>query len=116
MENMQEFSIFANYKTDPNGSVVVAWHNFWLFDSTDGWYGAGGAINLRQGGTYIDPTGTSGKFVGSELDLTYNRKLNANSSISFGVAFFSPGSFIKNVNPSQDKNQVWGYGMLSMKF
>lgn len=114
--NMQELSLHTNIKTDPNGSVLVSWHNFWLFDATDGWYGAGGGINPRPGGNYIDPTGSSGKFVGSELDLTYNRKLDANRSLSLGIAFFSPGSFIKNMSANQEKTQVWGYGMFSMKF
>lgn len=115
--NMQELSLHATYKTDPNGSLVLAWHQFWLFDKTDGWYGAGGGQNAKPGGgTYIDPTGASGANVGSEIDLTYNRKLNSQSSISLGITWFQPGSFIKNLNPGQDRRQVWGYGMVSFKF
>lgn len=114
--NMQELSFHIGYKTDPNGSLSLAWHQFWLFDKTDGWYGAGGGVNPRPGGTYSDPTGASGREIGSEIDLTYNRKLDSQSSLSFGIAWFEPGSFIKNLNTGQDRRQVWGYGMVSYKF
>ncbi|MBL8061268.1 MAG: alginate export family protein [Chthonomonas sp.] len=114
--NMQELSLHASYKTDPNGTLLLAWHNFWLFDATDAWYGATGGINPRPGGTYVDPTGASGRHVGSEIDITYNRKLGANGSSSIGFAVFRPGGFVKNLNPAQDRLQYWGYWMVNYKF
>jgi len=114
--NMQELAAHFVFKTDAASSVAIGWHHFWLFDKTDGWYGAGGAINTRPGGSYIDPSGNSGRYVGSELDITYNRRLNAFGSISVGMSWFDPGAFVTAVNGGNGKTQVWAFGMIGYRF
>lgn len=114
--NMKEITFFANYKTDPNGSLKVAYHNFWLFDDTDAWYGVTGAPNARFGGTFVDGTGASGDDVGSELDIEYTRSFGKNGTFALGFAVFEPGDFIKSLVGGASKRSTWGYAQYSIKF
>ena len=114
--NMEEVTLLATHKTDPKGSITFGWHNFWLFDATDGWYSAGGPINARAGGLYQDPTGSSGRHLGTEFDLQYSRVINPSSTLTCGIAVFQPGGFVKSFNPGASRNQVWAYGALTYKF
>lgn len=114
--NMQEITAHLVYKPDSLSSLAVGWHHFWLFDKTDGWYGAGGGINSRPGGSFIDPTGSSGRYVGTELDLTYNRKLGNVGSLSIGVSWFDPGTFVTRLNGGNGRTQIWGFAMFGYRF
>lgn len=114
--NMQELTLKARYKTDPSGTLLLAWHNFWLFDKSDSWYGAGGGANRRSGGTFTDPTGSSGRDLGWELNIEYQRALSKGWSVSLGWAVFEPGGFVKNLAGGPTKSQQWGFAMLSARF
>jgi hypothetical protein len=73
-------------------------------------------INKGNGVTFLDPTGASGTDVGDEFDLSGGYKLNANFLLDGGIGIFRPGHFVKSFSNSGDKNQVWMYLQLKLRF
>ena len=67
----------------------VQYHRFWLADSTDALYNAGGVATRRSA------TGAAGNDVGQELDFTLNFHLNKQSDILVGYNYFFAGDFIR---------------------
>lgn len=114
--NMQELTLRARYKTDPSGTLLLAWHNFWLFDPSDSWYRASGGVNRRVGGTFTDPTGRSGRDLGWEFNISYQRSVAKGWNLSLGWAVFEPGGFVKSLAGGPTTSQQWGFAMLSARF
>lgn len=73
----------------------ASFHTFWLNDQTDALYNAGGAVTRR------DSTGTSGREIGHELDLTMLWKLDVHSSVLLGYSHFWDSDFIRQTGASQ---------------
>lgn len=74
-------------------------HAFWLANSRDFWYGAGGGPNRTTGGVaYQDPTGAAGTEVGQELDLVVTVNPHPQVSLQAGYGHFFSGGFISRVN------------------
>jgi hypothetical protein len=114
--NIQELAVKASYKTKGGASFKFGHHHFWLFDKKDGFYGAGGGLNKGLGGAnLIDPTGASGRYLGSEFDLEYSRPIGKSASVAAGVATFTPGGFIKARNGGSAKAQNWLYVKYEIK-
>jgi hypothetical protein len=68
----------------------VQFHSFWLANSKDALYNAGGnAIRF-------DPTGRSGTHVGEELDLVYNFHLSKHADVLTGFSYLWGGDFLQN--------------------
>lgn len=108
--NIQELAVKASYKTKSGATFKFGHHHFWLFDKKDGFYGAGGGLNKGLGGAnLIDPTGASGRYLGSEFDLDYSRPIGKNATLAAGVSTFTPGGFIKARNGGSAKAQNWFY-------
>jgi hypothetical protein len=76
------------------------YHYFTLDKAKDGWYSPG-AVQRR------DKTGSSGRELGHEVDLTAKMKLSDYLEILFGYSFFIPGEFVKNTGPSPTAQ--WGF-------
>jgi hypothetical protein len=114
--NMKELAFDVTYKPDAKLNVGLQYHVFQLYDNKDGWYGAGGTLNKRVGGSYIDATGAAGGDVGQEIELCGTYALNKNHVLQFGVAKFLPGSFIKSFNGSATRDQYWCYFGITSKF
>lgn len=94
--------------------IKFQYWKYWLANAKDGWYNASGILNKSGKTALIDPTGNSGRDLGSELDLELATRTGP-VIWSFGVASFSPGSFVNNLVGHQDK-QTWGYLQANYKF
>ncbi|MEQ1822176.1 MAG: alginate export family protein [Fimbriimonadaceae bacterium] len=114
--NMEEVAFGVEHQFDPKFGAKLHWHKFGLRDASDGWYGAGGGINRGALGAFIDPTGASGKDVGSEIDFELSYKLNPRTSFAGGFGIFTPGNFIKARNGGVADKQTWMYLMGQIRF
>jgi len=76
--------------------AAAAFHAFWLTEEKDALYNAGGAPTRR------DPTGDSGREIGTELDLTVAWKIDPHQSILLGYSHFWDSNFIINTGKSED--------------
>jgi len=66
---------------------------WWLADSRDGLYAAGGALVARVA------NGAASSHVGQELDLQMSRSLTAQLQLAGGLAHIFPGGFLKQATP-----------------
>ncbi|MGE0002489.1 MAG: alginate export family protein [Fimbriimonadaceae bacterium] len=114
--NMQEIALRSKIAVDEQSDMSLAVRKFWLFDSKDAWYGAGGGPNRGPAGPFLDPTGGSGRDLGTEIDFEYGLKLGARGGINLGAALFVPGHFVKNQVAGPIRNQLWFYASSSFKF
>ncbi|RYG26709.1 hypothetical protein EON82_02310 [bacterium] len=114
-QNSREISFGVTHRPRPNLSLRAAYHRFWLADAKDAWYNALGVPNGRVGGVFVDPTGRSGRDLGSEIDLEATYGFRKNITFSGGVAAFSPGSFVRRVS-GDDRTQVFGYLQAQFRF
>jgi hypothetical protein len=114
-KNMNELALGLDLKARNDLLVRASWHGFSLRDSSDAWYGAGGAPNRFAGGTYVDPTGTSGRDVGNEIDLEAAWTVNKAFTLSGGVATFNPGTFVRKLSGNGDR-QYWGFLQAQYRF
>jgi len=114
-QNSREFSFGVTHRPRPNLSLRAAYHHFWIEDAKDAWYNALGAPNGRVGGLFVDPTGGSGRDLGSEVDLEAVYGFRKNITFSGGIASFSPGGFVRRVG-GDDRTQVFGYVQAQFRF
>jgi hypothetical protein len=70
-------------------------HFFWLADSEDALYNAGGAV-VRPGGS------SDGTYVGSELDLTATWRLDRHASALLGYSHFFADGVLSDSGPAED--------------
>lgn len=115
-KNMNEFAVQLDHKLNAKTDLKARWSSFTLRDPSDAWYGASGAANKRPGGTFVDPTGTSGRDLGSEFNLEATYRLNKVYTLSGGIGMFSPGDFVKKVNGGNADTQSWGYIQVQIRF
>jgi hypothetical protein len=69
------------------------YHSWWLMDSHDALYNAGGAVVARL------PAGATSTHVGQELDAQLSLPLTPQLALSTGVAHIFPGAFLKQTTP-----------------
>ena len=69
------------------------YHYFRLDEAKDAWYYPGKAIRR-------DTTGSSGREMGHEVDLTVRKKISGRLEILGGICFFLPGEFVKKTGGS----------------
>jgi hypothetical protein len=116
-KNMNQLVLGLDIKPDAKSDLRFSWRAFSLRDPRDAWYGASGAPNKRPGGgNFIDPTGLSGRDVGSEMDFDSSFKYDKNTTIQFGLAIFTPGRFIRNLNGGTAMRQCWGYLSVQVRY
>ena len=116
LRNMNEVSLKVSHDFTKKFSGLISWHRFTLRDASDGWYGDSGSINRGPNGNYIDPTGTSGRHTGDELDFDLRYTLDSRTTFNGGFAIFSPGGFVKRLNGGSAQRQLWGYLSVTYKF
>ncbi|MFZ4507512.1 MAG: alginate export family protein [Fimbriimonas sp.] len=119
LRNVVNLAVGADFKASKFTKVRLEWNNFSLFDASDAWYGASGAVNKRAGGSFVDPTGASGKAVGNELSLWATTTLTKHSVFNYGLSYFLPGKFIKSSvfnSGTNTKDQIWLVAQYSWKF
>jgi hypothetical protein len=95
-QNVHNIRTGVDMKLLKNLSAGVHVHNFWLAEESDALYNAGGAP-LRR-----DATGSSGSYVGSEIDLIFKLKIDRHSSVVAGYSHFFTGTFIEGTGPDDD--------------
>ncbi len=115
-KNMTEIAFGVVHQLNPKVDVSGHFHQFSLRDPADGWYGAGGSFNRGINGDFIDPTGQSGRDVGSELDLDVTFRYRKDTTIAGGIGMFNPGSFVKTLNSGNSDRQTWFYLQIGFKF
>ena len=114
--NMEELSFGIEYQCNPKWTLKTTWHKFALRNATDAWYGAGGRPNVGALGPFVDPTGSSGKDVGSEFNIELIFKQSARVTLSAGIGVFAPGNFVKIENGGTADTQYWGFAMAQFKY
>jgi hypothetical protein len=80
----------------------IQYHVFWLSEEKDGWFNAGLA-QIRR-----DPTGSSGNFVGQELDITMKYALVPPFAVMWlGYAHFFPGEYVDETGSDEERDFVF---------
>ena len=81
-------------------TLWLQYHHFWLDQSRDALYNAGG-VAIRR-----DPTGAAGRNVGDELDVVVNFHLAHNSDLMVGYSHLFGGDFLTNT-PGPDNSEFF---------
>jgi hypothetical protein len=117
LRNMQHIGCGFDLKPTKKLDMQLYYSILQLQDKTDAWYGSGGAINKTySGGSYLDATGSRGRDLGQEIDLTGNYQLTKELQLNFGVAMFMPGSYVKSFQSGNHSDQYWSYVGITAKF
>ncbi len=87
-QNVIDLSAGVSAKPLEKLTVQLHGHLFWRADNDDALYNAGGGV-VRPGAAAND------RFVGSELDLLLEYRINRHLTASFGYSHFFPGAFIE---------------------
>lgn len=112
--NIQEFAIKAEAPLSGNLTFRAEYHRFWLFDAADGFY-KGSSLNKGLSGNLIDPTGSSGRDLGSEIDLLLTLDTSGVEWL-LGYSSFSPGNFIRSMNGGVSSTRGYWYLSAGYKF
>jgi len=92
-QNLREFRIDLILAPAKTLTFRGEYHLFGLDEAKDFWYFPGKA--LRR-----DITGSSGRLLGHEIDLTVRKKLSGWLELLSGASFFLPGEYVKKTGQS----------------
>ena len=92
-QNIHDLNFQVAGQISPKWKYLMWYHIFWLDSARDSLYTAAGAP-IRT-----DLTGNSGRYVGTELDLTATYTHDARTDVLFGYSRFWGGTFVNNTNP-----------------
>ena len=98
--NIHNVRLSASAKPIDKLTVKGDLHFFWLDDTSDAWYNAGGGV-VRPATPGADD------FVGEELDLTAIYKFNKHLTFMAGYSHFFAGDFVEDTGPSDDADWVY---------
>jgi hypothetical protein len=73
--------------------LVANYHSWWLNETRDALYAAGGAVLARV------PAGAASAHVGQELDIQASRALSPQIQLAAGYAHIFTGAFLKEATP-----------------
>ncbi|NWG13466.1 MAG: alginate export family protein [Acidobacteria bacterium] len=93
----------ADIQARPFKSLTLRseFHHFALDQARDAWYSTAGRVQRR------DPTGSSGRYLGKELDVRAIWKANDHLELMGGFGYFRPGRFVGSTGPSA--NAHWHF-------
>lgn len=114
-KNMSQIALIYSSKVRPDVDLKARIGKTWLQDSRDAWYGATGVPNRYSGGALSDPSGASGKDLGTEFDLESVWKKNSKESFLFGAGLYRPGHFVSHLTGSSQP-QVFTCLQYSLRF
>ncbi len=114
-KNMTEISLGLEFAPVKNLKGRLSWQRLWLYDPTDAWYTYSGAAAKSAHGSFLDASGSSGRDIGEETDLTLVWNVNKGPTVSAGLGLFDPGRFVKSVGGVASQ-QTYGYLMLAHRF
>jgi hypothetical protein len=91
--NIEDLHVAVDVTPRKGWPVSGGYHSWWLAQSKDGLYGAGGALVARI------PAGAASRHVGQELDIQMTRAVTPQLQIAAGYAHIFPGAFLKQATP-----------------
>jgi Alginate export len=93
-QNIQDVSAQAAFYPTNWITGIVQFHRFWLAEAGDALYNAAGKV-IRN-----DPTGSSGRDVGCEVDFALSFHLSTHSDFLLGWSKLFRGDYIVNTGPA----------------
>lgn len=114
--NLNALELGVRHKPNATSEYLFSMLRFGLRDNRDGWYGTGGSINRGPGGAFVDPTGASGRDVGTEFNLMGKWTLRKGHELMVELGLFKPGNFIRAFTGGSTRDQVWGLITYNVKF
>jgi len=88
-QNIHDLNAHLYFYPQPWITVWLQYHHFWLDESRDALYNAGGVARRR------DATGAAGNNVGDELDIVLNFHLANNADLMLGYSKLFGGRFLR---------------------
>jgi hypothetical protein len=104
--NLQDFELGLGLEPVKQAKLSLRWHLFRLSQARDAWYYGSGRPMRR------DPSGSSGRDLGQELDLILSWRAGRSLKLMGGLCWFWPGEFIANTGPADRAS--WAF--LQMQF
>ncbi|MCA9123656.1 MAG: alginate export family protein [Planctomycetaceae bacterium] len=86
-QNIEDLNMLLTLQLADNWKFLAWYHAFWLQQSRDALYDAGGAP------IYHDPTGSAGDDIGQELDLLLQWVVTPRFDVWFGYSHFFAGDY-----------------------
>jgi hypothetical protein len=108
LRNLHDFRLTGAAQVRPKVRVEVDYHRFLLTAKRGPWKSAGGAV------LGWDPTGSSGRDIGQELDLTVRLPLMKRLGFLAGYSVFLPGAFAERTRGPQTHH--FGYLQTTVRF
>lgn len=99
-QNAIDGSLGLRWRASSAVTTRLDLHGFWLADASDALYNAGGGV-VRPGGA------SDGTFIGSEIDLTANWRIDRHVSALFGWSHFFPDEVISDSGPDEEIDFVY---------
>lgn len=107
LRNIHNLRLSASAKPVEKVTVKADLHFFWLDDTSDAWYNAGGGV-VRPATPGADD------FVGEEIDLTAIYKHNTHLAFMAGYSHFFAGDFVEDTGTDDDAD--WLYLQATFSF
>ncbi|MBI4348847.1 MAG: alginate export family protein [Elusimicrobia bacterium] len=107
-KNGEDWSVTGRVQPGGTWELRADYHAFRLAQARDGWYDAATAQTRR------DATGSSGRDVGHEADLTAKLVVREAVKLWFGVSRFWNSSFVKRSGGGGDRN--WAFLQATVDF
>jgi len=77
--------------------IDASYGPYWLASDSDAWAMAG----------RVDPSGSSGDFLGQEADVRVRWALSRHVELIFGYSYFIPGAFVEHTGPADDSDYFY---------
>ena len=100
-QNIISPNVNFSFKPVKNVTVTALYYHFWLASDQDALYNVAGIGSRR------DVSGSAGRDVGDELDLTVNWQIDPHSSLLIGASHFWPDGFINHSGRSEDADLLY---------
>lgn len=107
-QNLSNPALSFSMQPTEDLKLKLDYNLFWLADTGDAWYRANGVTQVRP----ITPNADS--YVGSELDVVLNWKLNKHVILSGGYGHFFDGKYAKASGAASDAD--FAYAQLTINF
>ena len=108
LRNLHNFRVASGLQLLPKVRFETDYHKFLLAAKRGAWKNAGGAV------LGFDPTGTSGRDVGQEIDFTLRLPLWKHVKLMGGYSVFFPGAFAKATRGPETHH--WGFVQTVVSF
>ncbi|MCI0747981.1 MAG: alginate export family protein [Verrucomicrobia subdivision 3 bacterium] len=124
LQNIHDVRGIFQLKPHPRLSVAVEGHSFWLADTSDSLYNAGGVarggVNTNVGnGNGYGVNSTYDSYVGSEVDVVAGYAVTRFAQLEAGYGHFFVGDYVEDSlsNPTRGSTDAdWVYVQLSLNF